>query len=319
MCFPSGRTVPRAWDDMQPFVIATRKSPLARWQAEHVADWLQRQGHAAELLELSTRGDKILDQSLSKIGGKDLFVKEIEAALLDGRAHIAVHSLKDMPTEMPAGLEVAAYPKREDPADALVSPAGYRLDSLPQGATVGSCSLRRIAQLARKRPDLRFVDIRGNVQTRLARMKAEAMDATLLAYAGLKRLGLTALASEKLSPSDCLSAVGQGILGVQARSSDQATLEVLKALDDPETRAAAQAERAFLAVLQGGCQVPIAAHATLQGETLKLQGRVLSLDGQRLFEGERQGPAKEASELGRLLGQELLDQGADQLLAELMA
>lgn len=298
--------------------IATRKSPLALWQARHVGAALREAGCAVELVELSTRGDKILDQALSKVGGKDLFVKEVEQALLDGRAEVAVHSLKDMPTESPEGLCLAVYPLRADPRDAIVSNKGYTLDTLPFAARVGTCSLRRAAQLCRLRPDLQICEIRGNVQTRLKRMEAENMDATVLAYAGLSRLGLTALATDVLGPDRCLPAIGQGILGVQARTEDAPTRQRLAALEHAPTRVAAEAERAFLHRLEGGCQVPIAGHATVRGDRVSLKGLVASLDGREVFEGEEEAPTAEAAALGVRLAERLLSQGADRVLAALM-
>ncbi len=299
--------------------IATRKSPLALWQAEHVAGRLSalEPGLETELVKLTTRGDKILDQALSKIGGKDLFVKEIEQALFDGEAEVAVHSLKDVPTTLPDGLTIAAFPRREDPRDALVSSQGHTLASLPRGATVGTSSLRRAAQLLRRRPDLRIVPIRGNVQTRLATMAREGMDATLLAYAGLLRLGLPHLASEVLEPDVSLPAIGQGILAVEVREDDRATIERVARLDDPAARAAATAERAFLHRLQGGCQVPIAAHARIADEGLHLVGLVAALDGSEVVEDELSGTTADAAALGVTLAERLLARGADRLLAAL--
>lgn len=296
--------------------IATRKSPLALWQAEHVAALLS--GHTpgleVELLKLTTKGDKILDQSLSKVGGKDLFVKEIEDALIERRADVAVHSLKDMPTVLPEGLTITALPTREDPRDALVSPKGYTLTTLPHGARIGTSSLRRAAQLLRKRPDLEIVPIRGNVQTRLKKVDEENMAATVLAYAGLRRLGLGDLATEVLDPAVSLPAIGQGILAVETRADDATTNALVARLDDPTSRAAASAERSFLHTLRGGCQVPIAAHATLDGASIHLRGLVASLDGKQIFEDVIVGAARDAEGLGKTLGERLLAQGAGAVL-----
>ncbi|MCK6549551.1 hydroxymethylbilane synthase [Myxococcota bacterium] len=296
--------------------IATRKSPLALWQAEHVAALLEAgtPGLDVELLKLTTKGDKILDQALSKVGGKDLFVKEIEDALIERRADVAVHSLKDMPTVLPAGLVITALPTREDPRDALVSPKGYTLATLPEGARLGTSSLRRAAQLLRKRPDLEIVPIRGNVQTRLKKVDEENMAGTILAYAGLRRLGLEHLATEVLDTAVSLPAIGQGILAVETREGDDATNALVARLDDPTSRAAASAERAFLHTLRGGCQVPIAAHATLSGGSIHLRGLVASLDGKQIFEGTTEGPATDAAALGRALGEKLLADGAGVVL-----
>lgn len=296
--------------------IATRKSPLAVWQAEHVAARLSalQPGLEVELVRLTTKGDKILDQALSKVGGKDLFVKEIEAALFDGRAEIAVHSLKDMPTELPEGLQVTAYPEREDPRDALVSTKGFTLDTLPFRATLGTCSLRRAAQMLRRRPDLKIVPIRGNVQTRLRKLDEENMDATMLAYAGLVRLEMKRTATHVLGVTESLPAIGQGILGVETRADDADTNALVAQLDDPAARTAATTERAFLARLEGGCQVPIAGHATLHGDEVRLSGLVASVDGKTIYEDEIRGPAADGAKLGASLAQQLLDAGAKAVL-----
>lgn len=301
--------------------IATRKSPLAVWQAEHVAARLTElePGLQVELVKLSTKGDKILDQALSKVGGKDLFVKEIELALLQGRAEIAVHSLKDMPTELPDGLAITAFPTREDPRDALVSTKGYTLKSLPQGGVVGTCSLRRAAQLLRLRSDLKIVPIRGNVQTRLRKLDEENMDATVLAYAGLLRLEMTSVATDVLEPNVSLPAIGQGILAVETRTDDAATVARVRKLDDAASRCAATAERSFLHRLEGGCQVPIAGHATLSEGRFSLKGMVCSLDGAQVFEGEVSGALSEAEPQGIALADQLLSQGAKAVLDQLKA
>ncbi len=301
--------------------IATRESPLAVWQADFVAGRLRDNDPQlkVELVKMTTRGDKILDQALSKVGGKDLFVKEIEHALLDGRAQAAVHSLKDMPTELPPGLQVTAFPPREDPRDAIVSTRGFTLDTLPFRAVVGTCSLRRAAQLLRRRPDLRIVPIRGNVQTRLAKLDAEGMDATLLAYAGLKRLEMESVATHVLTHEECLPAIGQGILAVETKADDTPTLGHVERLDDAPSRVAATAERAFLHRLQGGCQVPIAGHATVANGSVSLRGLVSSLDGQRVFEGTLEASTSDAAAMGIELADQLLGQGAKGVLETLMA
>ncbi len=298
------------------FSIATRKSPLAVWQAEHIQSALAAIHPTldVQLLPLSTRGDRILDQALSKVGGKDLFVKEIEDALLGGRAQIAVHSLKDMPTELPEGLEIVAYPKREDARDALITKQSHTLETLPRGAVVGTSSLRRAAQLLHQRPDLKIRPIRGNVGTRLKKLKEEGFDATVLAYAGLVRLGLGSLASEVLDPNVCLPAIGQGILAVEARSSDDRTKTQLAALDDRDARVMAVTERAFLHRLQGGCQVPIAGHASVTNDHVTLRGLVLSLDGKKRYEKTDSGPCEEAAMVGVRVADALLEQGARNVL-----
>jgi hydroxymethylbilane synthase len=296
--------------------IATRISPLAKWQALHVAGSIQKlePDVAVDLVERTTRGDKILDQALSQVGGKDLFVKEIEEALLKQEAEAAVHSLKDMPTELPAGLQITAFIKREDPRDALVSSKGYTLMTLPKHARIGTSSLRRGAQLLALRPDLEIVPIRGNVQTRLGKLETNDLAATVLAHAGLVRLGLREVVTEILEPDVCLPAIGQGILAVETRTDAEWVNALIDRLDDPSSRASALAERAFLRRLEGGCQVPIAAHATLSGGRLEIQGLVASLDGRKVVRGERRGPAGDAQSIGDALGQDLLEKGAGLIL-----
>ncbi len=298
--------------------IATRRSPLARWQANHVADLLRAREPGADvrLHELVTKGDKILDVALARVGGKGLFVKEIEDALLAGDAEIAVHSMKDLPAELAAGLVVGAVPVREDPRDALCSPKYGSLAALPARAKVGTSSLRRAAQLKALRPDLRIEIVRGNVETRL-RKASEGLDAVVLAYAGLRRLGLADHATQLFDPSEMLPAVAQGALALEARGSDLATLARLAPLDHPETRQRVEAERGLLRRLEGGCQVPIAAHATVKDGWLTLVALVASLDGTQLVRGERSGPTAEARALGEALGEELLAKGAAEILKEL--
>ncbi len=309
--------------------IATRRSPLARWQANHVADLLRAREPGADvrLHELVTRGDKILDVALARVGGKGLFVKEIEDALLAGEAEIAVHSMKDLPAVLAEGLVVGAVPVREDPRDALCSPRYGSLGKLPRAARVGTSSLRRAAQLKALRPDLEIEMVRGNVETRL-RKASEGLDAVVLAYAGLRRLGLAQHATQVFDPSEMLPAVAQGALALEARASDAATLARLAPLDDPETRQRVEAERGLLRRLEGGCQVPIAAHATLAEGRLTLRALVASLDGARIVRGERSGLAwpasagealKDARAIGEALGEELLAAGAAEILKELEA
>ncbi|MEE2901623.1 MAG: hydroxymethylbilane synthase [Myxococcota bacterium] len=299
--------------------ISTRESPLALWQAEHVAQLMREAqlGLEVSLLGMTTKGDRILDKALSKVGGKDLFVKEIENALLDGRAQVAVHSLKDVPTTLPDGLVITAYPKREDPRDALVSPQGFTFETLPKGARIGTSSLRRAAQFLHHRPDLEIVPIRGNVQTRIRRMKEENMHGTILAYAGLKRLRMEEFVSEIISQEMCLPAVGQGILAVETRIDDDDTNAIVSALDDRDTRACAECERGFLAKLEGGCQVPIAGHATVDGSEIHLKGLVASLDGKTIYRAESKGPVSDALSVGISVANIVLEQGADNVLASL--
>jgi len=298
--------------------IATRRSPLAKWQANHVADLLRARepGLEIRLHELVTKGDKILDVALASVGGKGLFVKEIEDALLARDAEIAVHSMKDLPAVLADGLVVGAVPVREDPRDALCSPRHKIWSALPKGAKVGTSSLRRAAQLKALRPDLQIEMVRGNVETRL-RKASEGLDAVVLAYAGLRRLGLAEHATQVFSPEEMLPAVAQGALALEARADDRATLARLAPLDDADTRCRVEAERGLLRRLEGGCQVPIAAHATVQGGRVSLRALVASLDGARIVRGERSGSTADARALGEALGEELLGKGAGEILKEL--
>ncbi len=300
--------------------IATRRSPLALWQAEHVAEALRRlePGVTTELVKIVTRGDKILDVPLAKVGGKGLFTKEIDEALLSGRADIAVHSMKDVPVELPAGTSIRAHPVREDPADAVATVTGGGLDSLPEGARIGTSSLRRIAQLKAKYPHFRFVSVRGNIQTRLGKLGREA-DAIVLAAAGVRRMGLAGKMHEFLSPEEILPAVAQGTLGIQTRDADAELNALVAQLNDPDTVDRTRAERAFLARLEGGCQVPIAAYATIEGDELHLKGLVGELDGSRLIRREIRGSREDAEQLGTRLADEVLDAGAREILERLYA
>jgi len=297
--------------------IATRRSPLAKWQANHVADLLRSMepGLEVRLHELLTRGDKILEVPLAEVGGKGLFVKEIEDALLQRDAEVAVHSMKDLPALLAPGLVIAAVPEREDPRDALCSPKWKTLDQLPRNARVGTSSLRRGAQLKAIRPDLRLEVVRGNVETRL-RKASEGLDAVVLAYAGLRRLGLAQHATHVLSPEEMLPAVAQGALALEARSDDAPTLARLAKLEHPDTRVRIEAERAFLGRIEGGCQVPMAGHATVEGGQVWMRALVASLDGTRIIRGERRGPARDARALGVALAEDLLGQGAAGILKE---
>jgi hydroxymethylbilane synthase len=297
--------------------IATRRSPLAKWQANHVASILRTNepGLDVRLHEVVTKGDKILDVPLADVGGKGLFVKEIEDALLAGDAEIAVHSMKDLPAVLAGGLVIGAVPVREDPRDALCSPRWKTLENLPKGARVGTSSLRRSAQLKAIRPDLDIQMVRGNVETRL-RKASEGLDAVVLAYAGLRRLGLAEHATHVLSADEMLPAVAQGALALEARAADAATMRRLAALEHAETRVRTEAERGFLARIEGGCQVPIAGHATVEGGTVLLRALVASLDGRRIVRGERRGPLAEARRMGEALAEELLSKGAGEILRE---
>ncbi len=295
--------------------IATRRSALAKWQAHHVSGLLtaREPGLDVQLLELMTRGDRILDVPLAEVGGKGLFVKEIEDALLRGDAQIAVHSMKDLPAVEPPGLVIAAVPVREDPRDALCS-HGKKLSELPKGARVGTASLRRSAQLQAIRPDLRIETIRGNVATRLRKID-EGFDAVVLAYAGLRRLGLADKVVQVFSTDEMLPAVAQGALAIEARGDDAETLRRLAPLEDRTTRTQVEAERGFLRTLQGGCQVPIAGHAEVKGDVVRLRGLVANLDGTVIIRGERVGPVAEAARVGVGLAEELLARGAGDILA----
>ncbi|HEX9307907.1 MAG TPA: hydroxymethylbilane synthase [Anaeromyxobacter sp.] len=297
--------------------IATRRSPLAKWQANHVAALLRKNepGLDVRLHELVTRGDKILDVPLSDVGGKGLFVKEIEDALLARDAEIAVHSMKDLPALLAPGLVIAAVPEREDPRDALCSPRWKTLDQLPKGAKVGTSSLRRGAQLKALRPDLELHMVRGNVETRL-RKASEGLDAVVLAYAGLRRLGLAEHATHVLSADEMLPAVAQGALALEARADDPSTLKRLAALEHPETRVRTEAERGFLARIEGGCQVPIAGHARVEGANVVLRALVASLDGKRIIRAERSAPLAGARAMGEAVAEELLSHGAAEILRE---
>jgi hydroxymethylbilane synthase len=299
--------------------IATRKSRLALWQAEHVAS-LIRQAHpdiAVELLPLSTKGDRIQDRSLAAIGGKGLFIKELEAALEDRRADMAVHSMKDVPGDLPAGLMIAAVLPRVDARDALITSGALRLEDLPQGARLGTASLRRQAQLLAARPDLRIEVLRGNVDTRLKRLDAGELDAIVLACAGLLRLGLESRITARLDPEVSLPAVGQGVIGIECRTDDLRSREVLQALNDSATRTAMEAERAFARRLGGSCQSPIAAYARVERDRLTLEGLVAEPDGSWLLRDTISGSAANPQILGEQLAERVLAAGARELLQRL--
>jgi hydroxymethylbilane synthase len=299
--------------------IATRKSPLAMWQAEHVSAELRRihDGLEVEIIGMTTRGDKILDAPLAKVGGKGLFVKELEQGMLAGDADIAVHSMKDVPVDFPDGLHLAVILDREDPLDAFVSNRFERLEQLPEGACVGTSSLRRQCQLAARRPDLRIEPLRGNVNTRLRKLDDGEYDAIILAAAGLKRLGFGERIRAHISPEDSLPAIGQGAIGIECRSDDAAVHALIGPLHHAGTAERVIAERAMNARLHGGCQVPIAGHAMHDGDGLWLRGLVGTPDGTRLLRAERRGPNGSAEAIGEALADELLAQGAGEILAAL--
>lgn len=297
--------------------IATRRSPLALWQAEHVAARLTalHPGLRVELVPMVTRGDKILDTPLARIGGKGLFVKELEEALLSGEADIAVHSMKDVPMAFPPGLALAVMLQREDPLDAWVSNSYGTIDELPVGARVGTASLRRQCQLAARRPDLQISSLRGNVGTRLAKLDGGEFDGIILAAAGLRRLQLTARIRQLLPPEQSLPAVGQGAIGIECRCNDQTTLALLAPLACGDSQDRVAAERALNHRLHGGCQVPIAAYAELQGDQLWLRALVGAVDGSTLIRAEGRAARTEALTLGVSVAEQLLAAGAGPLLA----
>jgi len=299
--------------------IATRKSPLAVWQAEHVATQLKHHhpGIKIELVKLVTQGDRVLDSPLAKIGGKGLFVKELEQGMLAGEADIAVHSMKDVPMELPAGLHLPVIMLREDPHDAFVSNQYASLDDLPAGARVGTSSLRRSTQLCERYPALEIRDLRGNVNTRLAKLDAGDYDAIILAAAGLKRLGFAERITAELTSDQSLPAIGQGAIGIECREGDDEILQVISVLDDPETQTRVEAERALNHRLHGGCQVPIAGFAELQGDELFIRGLVGEPDGSVIYRAQARGAASEAATLGVQVAEELLDQGAGEILKRL--
>lgn len=304
---------------MSTLRIATRKSPLALWQAEHVAARLRaaHPGIDIELVPLSTRGDEILDRALSKVGGKGLFIKELEVAMSDGRADIAVHSMKDVTAEMPAGFTLAAILEREDPRDAFVSNRFASLAELPQGARVGSSSLRRQCQLKALRPDLELITLRGNVGTRLGKLDAGDFDAIILAAAGLDRLEMPERIRERIAPEQCLPAIAQGTLGIECAADRADIIELVRVLEHEPTAIRTRAERALNRRLQGGCDVPVAGYAELEGNEIRLRGLVGLPNGTRVVRGERRGTLDDAENLGESLAEEMLARGAADVLAAL--
>ena len=304
---------------MKKLIIATRGSQLALWQARYVQDRLEREhGLPVELKIIKTRGDIILDVPLARVGGKGLFVKDIEEALLTGEADLAVLSMKDVPMSLPAGLTLGAVPEREDPVDLLLSTQYESLDALPEGARVGTCSLRRQAQILSLRPDLRVENLRGNVDTRLRKLHEGQYDAIVMAASGMKRLGLSAPCMFRLEPPAFLPAVGQGALGVECRADRQDVLDVLAFLEHRPTRVCVEAERGFSAGVGGGCQAPVAGFATLDGDTLSLDALVASLDGKRVIRLSRTADADSPRELGMALASGVLAAGGDTLLADIL-
>jgi len=305
----------------EPIRIATRKSPLALWQAEHVRDRLLalHPGLQVELLTMSTQGDRILDSPLAKIGGKGLFVKELEQGMLDGRADLAVHSMKDVPAELPDGLCLGAILDREDPRDAFVSRQYSSVDDLPEGARVGTSSLRRQCQLRERRPDLQIRDLRGNVGTRLGKLDAGDYDAIVLACAGLKRLGLSERITDALIPEEMLPAIAQGVIGIECRIDDTRVRGLIEPLNHQETSQRTAAERAMNATLAGGCQAPVAGYSLLSAGVIELRGLVGQPDGSKVIRGDVRGSAEHAEALGKQLAEDLLSRGARTILDELLS
>jgi hydroxymethylbilane synthase len=299
--------------------IATRESPLALWQARHVQGLLQQihPGLEVGLVPMTTAGDQLLDRSLATVGGKGLFVKELETALLEGRADLAVHSMKDVPAQLPPGLCLSAYLAGEDPRDALVSNEYDSLDALPAGSVVGTSSLRRQAQLRALRPDLKLAELRGNVGTRLRKLDEGQYQAILLAHAGLLRLGLEGRIRESFAVDRFIPAIAQGVIGIECREADAATRALLAPLHDTAAATRLAAERALNARLGGACTVPVAGHAVLHGGSLRLDALVAAPDGSRVVRAALEGPAAEAASLGERLAQQLLDAGAREILAGL--
>jgi len=305
----------------EPIRIATRKSPLALWQAEHVRDRLLalHPGLQVELLKMSTQGDRILDSPLAKIGGKGLFVKELEQGMLDGRADLAVHSMKDVPAELPDGLCLGAILDREDPRDAFVSRQYSGVDDLPDGARVGTSSLRRQCQLRARRPDLQILDLRGNVGTRLGKLDAGDYDAIVLACAGLKRLGLSERITHAITPEEMLPAIAQGVIGIECRVDDARVRGLIEPLNHAETAQRTAAERAMNATLAGGCQAPVAGYSLLHDGVIELRGLVGQPDGSQIIRGDVRGAAEQAEALGKQLADDLLARGARTILDELLS
>jgi len=299
--------------------IGTRKSKLALWQANYIASQLKKHypDIQVELVKIVTKGDKILDVPLAKVGGKGLFVKEIEEAMLRNEIDIAVHSLKDVPTYFPEGLGLVAITEREDPRDAFLSVKYSSIDEMPEGAVLGTSSLRRKAQIMLKRGDLEIRDLRGNVDTRIRKLEEGQYDGIILAYAGLKRLGLEGKVRQVFEPDFMIPAVAQGFLGIEARLDDEETRKIVSVLNHRESEIRAKAERAFLKTLEGGCQVPLAAYSEIDGDKLKITGFVSDLEGKRVFRDSMEGPPEEAERIGTALAEKLLDMGARQVLDEI--
>ena len=304
---------------MKSIILGSRGSKLALWQANYVASQLTRvvPDLDVEVKVIKTKGDKILDVALSRIGDKGLFTKEIEKELLDGSIDMAIHSMKDLPSQMAPGLCIGAVLKRENPGDVLISRQGYKFSDLPEGAIIGTSSLRRISQIRALRPDIVLVDIRGNIETRIRKMHEQELDGIVLAYAGVKRLGLEEKISDILPHNIMLPAVGQGAIAIEVRQGDTSNLELARSINHEPTNWATRTERSFLKVLEGGCQVPIGCYAEVSGENITVEGLVASLDGRRVFRESIQGKCQEADLIGQQLARDLLQKGAASVLAEI--
>lgn len=300
-------------------IVGSRDSVLAMWQTKFVVEQLMAvtDQYEFEIVSLKTKGDKILDVSLAKIGDKGLFTKELEVGLLQGEIDFAVHSMKDMPTVLPEGLQISSLLKRHNPADVLISEKYDSFAALPQGAKVGTSSLRRKAQLLHARPDLDIHDVRGNLQTRMRKMREENFDGIILAAAGVERLDWHDQITEELSYDICLPAVSQGVIGVETRTDDPEIIALVQLVNDAQTASCVAAERALLKSLEGGCQIPIGAYAQLEGDTVVLQGLVGSLDGKTIIRDEISGPVAQSEQLGRQLAQRLSEQGGQAILEEI--
>ncbi|HOV80197.1 MAG TPA: hydroxymethylbilane synthase [Bacillota bacterium] len=303
----------------QEIAIGTRQSRLAVWQAEWVAGRLKElnPGLKCRIVGIRTKGDNILDTALAKIGDKGLFTKELELAMLRGDIDMAVHSMKDLPTEIPEGLLIGAVCRREYPGDVLISREGKKLDELPPGALIGTSSLRRSAQLLHFRKDLIIVDLRGNINTRLRKLEEEKFDAVVLAFAGISRMGWEDRITHLIPFEICLPAVGQGSIGVEVRGGDEEILELVKSIDHFESHAAISAERAFLKSLEGGCQIPVGALGTFENGHVRLEGVVASLDGETLVRSSLSGDADCAAQIGVRLAEKMISMGAGEILRKI--
>ena len=299
--------------------VVSRDSALAMWQTNFVVDSLRKvtDQYEFEIVSLKTKGDKVLDVSLAKIGDKGLFTKELEDGLLSGEMDFAVHSLKDIPTVLPEGLQLSAMLTRHNPADVLISEKYDSFDALPQGAKVGTSSLRRKAQLLNKRPDLNIQDLRGNVNTRMRKLKEENFDGIILAAAGVERMEWKESITEELAYDLCLPAVSQGVIAVETRSDDPEIIALVQLIHDKESEICVNAERALLRALEGGCQIPIAGHAHIEGDTVVLDGLVGSIDGKTIIRDQMRGPIELAEEVGKQLAKVLSDKGGKEILEQI--